>query len=177
MNTYWRINKMGTDDSYKKINCQDDEKIITTMLSRISLNEKIDDDETLDDDGYLNRANKDFSKLLNHYVKKIEYSFNKNKVRKAEYYELFKRVFITSYVIFVVSLALCLILYLIFKDAALFTLLIPPSVELLSVTIIIPKIIAQYLFNTDEEKNLSEIISNLQKYYADVRNNTRSKSK
>ena len=41
--------------------------------------------------------------------------------------------------------------------------------------IIIPKIIAQYLFNTDEEKNLSEIISNLQKYYEDVRNNSRNK--
>lgn len=70
---------MGTDDSYKKINCQDDEKIITTMLSRISLNEKIDDDETLDDDGYLNRANKDFSKLLNHYVKKLNILLIKTK--------------------------------------------------------------------------------------------------
>lgn len=154
-----------------------DEKIIKEMLPSITLDNKIADNETLDDDRYLNKANKDFSSLLNHYVEKVKYSFDTNKSKKNEYYDLFKRVFITSYVIFVLSLVICLILYLIYKDVVLFTLLIPPIIELLSVTIIIPKIIAQYLFNTDEEKNLSEIISNLQKYYEDVRNNSRNKPK
>lgn len=168
---------MGKEKTSSDSINKQDEEVIKEMLSNITLDEKIADDETLDDDRYLNKANRDFSSLLNHYVEKVKYSFNTNKSKKNEYYDLFKRVFITSYVIFVLSLVICLILYLICKDVVLFTLLIPPIIELLSVTIIIPKIIAQYLFNTDEEKNLSEIISNLQKYYEDVRNNSRNKTK
>jgi len=148
---------------------------IGVALSYLSDAERIRDEETLDDNKYLNEANKGFSKLLIHYVNRVESSFDDNKPRKKEYYDLFRQIFIVSYVVFVLSLIVCLILYIIFRDAILFILLLPPLIELLSTTIIIPRIIAQYLFNTDEDRNLSNIISKLEKYYEDVRHYSRNK--
>lgn len=148
---------------------------IGVALSCLSDAERIRDEETLDDNKYLNEANKGFSKLLIHYVNRVESSFDDNKPRKKEYYDLFRQIFIVSYVVFVLSLIVCLILYIIFRDAILFMLLLPPLIELLSTTIIIPRIIAQYLFNTDEDRNLSNIISKLEKYYEDVRHYSRNK--
>lgn len=49
-------------------------------------------------------------------------------------------------------------------DVALITLSISSLTETLSAIIILPKIIAKYLFNKKEEENKIQIISNMQLY-------------
>lgn len=49
-------------------------------------------------------------------------------------------------------------------DVALITLTISSLAETLSAIIILPKIIAKYLFNKKEEENKIQIISNMQLY-------------
>lgn len=49
-------------------------------------------------------------------------------------------------------------------DVALITLSISSLAETLSAIIILPKIIAKYLFNKKEEENKIQIISNIQLY-------------
>lgn len=49
-------------------------------------------------------------------------------------------------------------------DVALITLSISSLAETLSAIIILPKIIAKYLFNKKEEENKIQIISNMQLY-------------
>lgn len=158
-----------------KISNNDDNNSIKSMLQNITPDEAVDDNESLDDSHYLDGANENFSEILRHYVRKIKESYNSNKIKKEEYYTLFKRIFISSYIAFILSTVVCLVLYLIFEDIAIFSVMIPFFLEALSVTIIIPKIIAEYLFNTEEEKNLSEVINNIQKHNESVRNNSRNK--
>jgi predicted PurR-regulated permease PerM len=47
---------------------------------------------------------------------------------------------------------------------ALITALLTTLVELVSAIIVLPKIIAEYLFNKEEDKNMMEIIKSMQTY-------------
>lgn len=45
------------------------------------------------------------------------------------------------------------------------------TVSFASVFIVLPKIIAEYLFNTSDEKNMVDIIKNMQEYDKSLREN------
>lgn len=47
------------------------------------------------------------------------------------------------------------------------SLIVPAMVSFLTVFIVIPKVITEYLFNSEEEKYMSEIIKNIQTYDKD----------
>ena len=51
--------------------------------------------------------------------------------------------------------------------------LVAATVALASALIVLPKIIAEYLFNTSDEKNMVEIIKNMQEYDKSVRDKIR----
>ena len=51
------------------------------------------------------------------------------------------------------------------------TTLIASTASFASVFIVLPKIIAQYLFNTSDERNMADIIKNMQEYDKSVREN------
>ena len=160
-----------SDASYGK------EFVNNSLLGTESI--KVKNDKRLDninDDKYLDKTNKGFSKLLEHYVFKVQDTYEKNQDRKNEFYELFKNILVYSYIFLAITLVVCVLIYLIIGEAIIITAIIPPFFESLSVTIIIPKIIAEYLFNTEEEKNLSEVINNIQKHNDSVRTHQRNSS-
>lgn len=147
-----------------------DDSIYNLIISTTTKSDKVDDNKTLDDDNeYLDRINHSFSDLLTHYVDKTKETYETNKKKKDEFYELFKNIFYYSYVFFLIAVAECTLIYLVINDPIIFSAVIPFFLETLSVTIIIPKIIAKYLFNTEEEKNLADVISNIQKHNEIVR--------
>ena len=156
------------DDSYVK------EYVNNELLETKSL--KVDNGkhlDTLNDDLYLNRTNDGFSSLLDHYVFKVQDTYDRNQSKKDEFYELFKNILVYSYIFLAITLALCVLIYLIIGEPIIITAVIPSFIESLSVTIIIPRIIAEYLFNTEEEKNLAEVINNIQKHNDSVRTHQR----
>ena len=55
-------------------------------------------------------------------------------------------------------------------DATVITLGISSTAEVVSSIIVLPKIIAKYLFNKKEEDNKREIISNMQEYNHEKQN-------
>lgn len=151
-----------------------DKDLIKKLLGGVSTSEEVPPDKKLgDDQQFLNDTNKQFTDLLKHYVDRQTDTYETNKPLKKEYYNLFKDVFIYSYVMFILSFFISVILYITMKEIAIFTIIIPFFLESLSITIIIPKIIARYLFNPEEEKNLSDVVSNIQKHHESVRNHQR----
>lgn len=129
-------------------------------------------DEELEsyDKGYLVGHNQQYSKLLETYVA--------NAKKALEEKCLYKRVFFWGCMI---ALAMMLLVFFIalgvtvLKENTIQIVveLVSITVSLASAIIVVPKIIAEYLFNTSDEANMVEIIKNMQEYDKSVRENIR----
>lgn len=51
-----------------------------------------------------------------------------------------------------------------FSETSMIVAMISVLIELVSAIIVLPKIIAEYLFNKEEDKNMMEIIKSMQNY-------------
>lgn len=105
-----------------------------------------------------------YTSILNAYAENINETLRSKKRFK-------KTFFILSYTLLAGSFLsfFLLIMYLIVKKPLTevvewCSVVVPALVSFLTVFIVIPKIIAEYLFNSEEEKYMSEIIKNLQDY-------------
>ncbi len=123
-----------------------------------------DDELKISDTNMLKRHNNQYSLLLEAYVDDI------NNKRKSK--EIFKWIF------FMVSMALLIGVFILFivlcfkKDDSL-SIILSSFATLLTSIITLPQIIAKYLFNSEDEKNINTVIKNIQDYDLKVREEKR----
>lgn len=118
--------------------------------------------------GYLVQHNQQYTDLLNCYVENAKKSLDDK--RK------WKSIFFYGSIVTMGTLLIMLFVALITaidKDNTIqiVTKLIAATVSFASVFIVLPKIIAEYLFNTSDEKNMVDIIKNMQEYDKSLREN------
>lgn len=117
-----------------------------------------------------------YTNLLKRYIQ--------NSKTTAKQKKWFKNIFFTvAMLILIVSFALFVVLSISFAmkewddvDVTALTGLISSLAGILSLYIIIPKIIADYLFNTKEDDNMTKIVESIQKYDESVFNSMNSYS-
>ena len=144
------------------------EEIINKYLKQDDDNNKIDVIHN-DDINYINSNNKSFSNLLNTYVKNA----NRNLIAKL----IFKSIFFLACVGILIGIAILLIKITWFclnnevSTDTLIVTMVNTLISFLSSFIVLPKIIAEYLYNSDEEKDMTELIKNIQERDKTIRAN------
>lgn len=140
-----------------------DDNRIKEIVESLSEEKLIDTDQEFNKNKFVEEHEKDYSKILEAYSDYLQ----KNLDRK----HCFKGI------IFWVSISLLVMVVILFIDT-IHTLslnrcfdlvtwisqIAPVVISFLTVFIVIPQIITKYLFNTEEEKYMSEIIKNIQDY-------------
>ncbi len=101
-----------------------------------------------------------YTKILDAYAADIVETLEKKSIYKSH-------VFWLSFSL-LVGVSLLIVYLLRFKTLSTVTewcmVVLPALVSFLTVFFVIPKIITEYLFNSEEEKYMSEIIKNIQNY-------------
>lgn len=130
-----------------------------------------DNDLYANDMKSLTEHNAQYTLLLKQYVKRFSDSAEETqKYRKAVFV-------LSSFILGISSLAAIAVLVIIVIMAlsnkleviSSLTAIITASISFFSAYIVIPKIIIEYLFNKEEEKNLTEIIGRIQDYDSKIR--------
>ena len=160
------INLIDTEEEYSK-------KVIEAYLTEDSNKKKIDivhnDYDLVESDtDSMKIHNQCFSQLLKAYVKNAD----KNLTTKLSLKITFFYICIVILILITFSTVLISIFALFndFEKSTLFSILLTNSISFLTSFIVLPKIIAKYLFNTEEEKNMSDIIKSIQEYDKNIRN-------
>ena len=118
------------------------------------------------DTGYLSHHNEDYSALLDIYVANAKESLNdKRKYKKIFYYSSL----IVLAGIIITLLISSIIAFTSKSSLQTIVTLITAATSFMTAFIVIPKIIAEYLFNTSDETNFTDIIKNMQEYDKSVR--------
>lgn len=121
---------------------------------------------------YINANNESFKKLLNTYVENA----NRNLVAKL----IFKTLFFIACVTILMGIfvLLCKITWFCLKNEVstetLIITMINTVISFLSSFIVLPHTIAQYLYNTDEEKNMTDLVKNIQERDKIIRESMRN---
>lgn len=139
-------------------------------LTRIRDTIPVETDDAMEksDKSYIRVHNNNYTKLLDSYVT--------NASKSLEQKRTFKKIFFWGCVITMVLTLLILAASLIiaaFMDNTIqiMTSIIASTVSFASVFIVLPRVIVVYLFNTADEKNMTDIIKNMQDYDKFVREN------
>lgn len=131
---------------------------------------KINSLEELDAHGKYTQAYVD---ILNTYNKQIADSIDKKNTLKTNFFNLIKRIMITLVFLFGVSVIVSFLAFILminknYQSAGVITGAIVGMLSTLSTMILsifkLPEIIANYLFNKEEDKQMNEIIKNIQVY-------------
>lgn len=121
---------------------------------------EVENDDVFNKNNYQKKVHEeDYTKILAAYAENLGITLK----RKRRYKTL---VFWLSYVLLIaVSFVFGKMLFSDFENSAKWWSVIGPALaSFLTVFIVIPKIITDYLFNAEEEKYMSEIIKNIQSY-------------
>lgn len=130
---------------------------------------QLNDKDKINSDADFNAKQKheeDYTNILHAYTENLKDSLN----IKSRYK---KKIFWFSFCTLVGSVILVPLTILFTPKDDWFTylsVLLPILTSFLTVFIVIPKIITEYLFNTDEEKYMSEIIKHIQNYDSENEN-------
>lgn len=160
-------------DVEKKLSNFEDKYQIQLLLSEdTSGKRKIDIaheefDLQYSDNESMKEHNKKFDELLEIYVKNVR----KNLLCKL----ICKVIFFGVCVIILIMTFLSLLgitIYSLYRELStntLITVMITNLISFLTSFIVLPKIIAQYLFNTKEEKYMSDVIKSIQEHDREIR--------
>lgn len=168
--------KEVVDNSFKNNKSQkkSDREIIEKYLNidvmsprRINM---VPDDNTLkySDINSMKNHNENFDRLLSIYVDNAY----KNLTKKFDFKKEFFEVCLNTMVL-VTLLMMFVTVWVLIKGVAgteIISILITNIGAFLTTFIILPKTIADYLFDSEEEKNMTEIIKNIQEHDKDIRN-------
>lgn len=103
-----------------------------------------------------------FKKFLSNFVA----NQNKKDTQKRRLKGFFFAIIMLSF--FILMISPILVFYLIVKtpisDTSAIVAIISVLIELVSAILILPKIIAEYLFDKEEDKNMMDLIKNMQDY-------------
>ncbi len=128
----------------------------------------VHNDKMLESDiGYIKANNKSFNQLLDAYVKNTKQNLS------AKLW--FKKIFFATCIIILLAIATLMFfvtVYCLFNDVSKETLIISMINSIVSFAasfIVLPHTIANYLFNTDEEKDMTGLVKNLQDHDVEIR--------
>lgn len=111
--------------------------------------------------------------ILNTYNKQISDSIVKKNTLKTNFFDLIKGIMITLVVLFGASVIISFLVFIVmiicdYQSVGVITGAIAGMLSTFSTMILsifkLPKIIADYLFNKEEDKQMNEIIKNIQAY-------------
>lgn len=124
------------------------------------------------DTGYLSHHNDDYSALLDIYVENARHSLNDKRQYKKIFY--YSSLAVLGGIIFILIIT---IIFAFFSKSSVQTIvtLVTVATSFMTAFIVIPKIIAEYLFNTSDESNFTDIIKNMQDYDKSVREHIHTK--
>lgn len=111
-----------------------------------------------------------YSSLLTSYQSYTEETLAKNPGRQQWFFKIALSVLVISPIQFVVCLVFCLFNM---KNISIIAPLLASSVEVFGALMFLPKIIAEYLFNTNETTSINNIISAIQNYDISIRSGIR----
>lgn len=112
-----------------------------------------------------------YSSMLSGYEAYVKTVLTSNLVRQEHFYEISMIVLLLSPIQFVVCLSYCM-QHL--PDVTAIVTLLTSITEVLGVLLVIPQIIAKYLFNTGETTSINSIVSAIQTYDIEIRKGIRS---
>ena len=108
----------------------------------------------------LSERSRAYNKILSHYEKSIAFNLTIKHVYKIATFVVTLLILLITVIGFFVIFAKCSSFILIDR----LTIIIPLIISFLTVFIVIPKIITEYLFNKNEEKYMMELLGNLLKF-------------
>jgi len=163
---FWII---GAND--KKLN---DKYLITKNIANLKKESVVNNDKEL--------SNSDINSMKNHndFYDELLKNYVDNSKKALECKLKLKKIFFWLCMVILIISSICVIafpLIAIFctsfnNDIANFiTICVTSVISFLTSFLVLPKIIAEYLFNNEEEKNMVQIISSIQDYDKHIRNN------
>ena len=159
-------NSSDVDESLPHNEQTDKEKVLL-YLGRLKSSDQVESDDDINvklGEG-LSERSKVYSAILGDYEKSIKHNFNTKKKFKVA-------MFVVSLVILCVTTICTFAAFIILSVLGTLeslSVIIPLLISFLTVFIVIPQIIANYLYNKDEEKYMVEIINNLLKHDLDLK--------
>lgn len=136
---------------------------IVHIQSDEDFNKKFKDFET-SNLGRLNERDEKYTEILNLYYKYISTILDKNISRQKWFFWLSIIILVASPIQFVVFLWL--------KSESMVAI-VASVTEVIGALLTFPKIIAEYLFNTNESTNVNDVVTTIQNYDIEVRNGVR----
>lgn len=146
-----------------------EKEIWNNLIEKIGQPLKSDDELLRESDkASMKLHNVQYDHLLISYVDNVKESFQRKKFYKEFFFWTSVLILILTFVMLVVT-----VIVSISKEFSkdLVAVLIPISVSFLTVFIVIPHTITKYLFNEQEEDNMSKVIGNIQEYDKEIRRN------
>lgn len=110
----------------------------------------------------------EYTKLLQEYIENSRKTSQQKKEFKEAFFEVAIKTLILSFLLFAVMSIGFLFKDTRNEDISAWGGLVSSLVGLLSLYIIIPEIIAKYLFNVKEDENMAKIVESVQKYDAEI---------
>lgn len=155
-------------------NFNEDQELVINNLRRFAGAQQVNSEEALlhkSDTSNLSEHNEQYTTLLKAYVKYFELNSENKSKNKEDLFKIAKYLLLGVPICTAIVIFVTLILLACEKVEALGTLpgLITALVSLIGTFMVVPQMIAEYLFNKEEEKHLAEIISKIQEYDRDIR--------
>ena len=146
---------------------------VQAALAELSGDELVESDKQFNASSPKAKHETAYTQILDAYAENIEQTLKKKRCYKTL---IFWLAFALLAGVFVLLVGLLIVL--VWKKpltgvAEWCSIVIPALVSFLTVFFVIPKVITEYLFNSEEEKYMSEIIKNIQNY--DKENQTESR--
>ena len=112
-----------------------------------------------------------YTELLKHYIDTTKLKNNNNK----KYKKVFFWVVVCAFVALVATpiTATFIVLYNGLTDTAAIIALVGGAVSAIPAVIVLPQIIAQHLFPTDEDKNMIDLVKSMQENDSGIRSNSK----
>lgn len=116
---------------------------------------------------------KSYIDILNTYKNQIENSVEKKNDLKTKFFDLIQGIMIALIVLFIVSIIISFVVFVVmivkgYKSTAVITGAITTMLSTFATMMVsifkLPKIIADYLFNKEEDNQMIQIIKNIQTY-------------
>lgn len=136
----------------------------TQALTQLDNTEKVSSDVQFNYDTPRARHDESYTAILDAYTESV-----RDNLKKKSTYKSITFWISCAFLVIIFLLMVFILIYLVCKKsftgvAQWCAIVVPALASFLTVFIVIPKVITKYLFNSEEEKYMSEIIKNLQDY-------------
>lgn len=145
----------------------DDINIVKKIMEAKSIGAEISDENLYSNDTKnMIEHGKLYTRLLDIYVKNAEITLETKRRHKEEFYQLCEHILCVTCIMFFSVIFFMLTGTIKSNDISV---LLGTVISFLTVFVVVPKTIAKYLFNAEEEKYMTDIIQSVQNHDAQIR--------